>query len=78
MFRFGVHTMIWSERFAEKDLSLIEKAKSLGFEVLNISVRPETFPTELVKQKAKEVGIELVTTTSLSVCGQRKWANVGL
>ena len=65
MFKFGVHTMIWSERFAEKDLPLIEKAKSLGFEVLNISVRPETFPTELVKQKAKEVGIELVTTTSL-------------
>ena len=65
MFKFGVHTMIWSERFTEKDLPLIEKAKSLGFEVLNISVRPETFPTELVKQKAREVGIELVTTTSL-------------
>ena len=65
MFKFGVHTMIWSERFAEQDLPLIEKAKSLGFEVLNISVRPETFPTELVKQKAREVGIELVTTTSL-------------
>ena len=32
MFRFGVHTMIWSERFTEKDLQLIEKAESLGFE----------------------------------------------
>jgi len=65
MFRFGVHTMIWSERFAEKDLPLIEKAKSLGFEVLNISIRPETFPTEMVKEKVKEVGIEIVATTAL-------------
>lgn len=65
MFRFGVHTLIWSERFTEKDLPLIEKAKSLGFEVLNISIRPETFPTELVREKAKEVGIELVATTGL-------------
>jgi len=65
MFRFGVHTLIWSERFTEKDLPLIEKAKSLGFEVLNISIRPEIFPTEMVKKKVKEVGIEIVATTAL-------------
>ena len=53
MFKFGVHTMIWSERFAEKDLPLIEKAKSLRFEVLNISVRPETFLQSWLGKKPK-------------------------
>ncbi|MFC1916118.1 sugar phosphate isomerase/epimerase family protein [Chloroflexota bacterium] len=67
MFKFGVDTFIWSEHFTEKDLPLIEKAKSRGFEVLDIAiVHPEEFPTELVKEKIKEVAIEVVTTTTLN------------
>jgi len=67
MFKFGVDTFIWSENFTEKDIPLIEKAKSLGFEVLDIAVaHPESFPTALVQQKVQEVGIEVVTTTTLN------------
>jgi D-psicose/D-tagatose/L-ribulose 3-epimerase len=67
MFKFGVDTFIWSEDFTEKDLPLIEKAKSLGFEVLDIAIaHPEEFATGLVKEKIKEVAIEIVTTTTLS------------
>ncbi len=67
MFRFGVDSFIWSEAFSEKDLWIIPKAKELGFEVLDIAIaHPETFPTRLVKEKAQEVGIELVTTTTLN------------
>jgi D-psicose/D-tagatose/L-ribulose 3-epimerase len=67
MFKFGIDTFIWSENFTEKDTPLIEKAKSLGFEVLDIAVaHPESFPTALVKKKVQETGIEVVTTTTLN------------
>ena len=66
MFKFGVDTFIWSEDFSEKDLSLIDKAKELGFEVLDIAIaHPEKFPTKKVKEKIEEVGIEVVTSTTL-------------
>ena len=66
MFRFGVDSLIWTEDFTVKDLPLIEKAKSLGFAVFDINVaHPERFPTEAVKDKVKEVGIEVVTTIGL-------------
>ena len=66
MFRFGVASLIWTEDFSVKDLPLIQKAKALGFEVLDINVaHPEKFPTEAVKEKVKEVGIEVVTTIGL-------------
>ena len=65
--RLGVDSFIWSEDFSEKDLWIIKKAKELGFEVLDIAVaHPEKFPTEQVKEKAHEVGMELVTTHTLS------------
>jgi len=63
MLKFGVSTFIWSEDFSEKDLPLFERAKSLGFEVIDIGVMDVMkFPTKQVKEKAKEVGIEVVTT----------------
>lgn len=67
MFKFGVDTFIWSEAFSEKDLWVIPKAKELGFEVLDISIsKPDRFPTQLVKDKIKETGLEVVTTTTLN------------
>jgi D-psicose/D-tagatose/L-ribulose 3-epimerase len=67
MFVFGVDTFIWSENFSEKDLWIIRKAKELGFTPLDIAVaHPEKFPTKKVKQEAAEVGIDLVTTTTLN------------
>ena len=66
MFRFGVASLIWTEDFTQKDIPLIEKAKSLGFDVLDINIaHPERFPTEAVREKVKEVGIETVTTIGM-------------
>lgn len=66
MFKFGVDTFIWSENFTEKDLWIIPKAQELGFETLDIAIaHPEHFPTKQVKAKAQEVGIEIVTSTTL-------------
>ncbi len=66
MVRFGVSTMIWTEEFSSKDLYLIEKAKSLGFSVLDVNTsHPERFPTREVKHEVKRVGIDVVMTIGL-------------
>ena len=67
MFKFGVDSFIWSENFSKKDLWIIPKAKELGFEIIDIAIaHPETFPTQLVKEKIENVGLDIVTTTTLS------------
>jgi D-psicose/D-tagatose/L-ribulose 3-epimerase len=70
VFKYGVHTFIWTEYFTEKDLPLIEKAKSLGFEVVDIGIlNPaalENFPTKGVKERAAEAGIEVVILSPMS------------
>jgi D-psicose/D-tagatose/L-ribulose 3-epimerase len=66
MFKFGVDSLIWTEEFTEKDLPLIEKAKSLGFSAMDINIsHPERFPVKAVKNKVKEVGIEVVTSIGM-------------
>ena len=67
MFRFGVDTFIWSENFGEKDLWILPKAKALGFGTLDIAIaHPEGFPTDLVRQTKDELGLQVVTTTTLN------------
>ncbi len=67
MWKYGVASTIWTEYFGEKDLWIILKTKELGFDVLEVDVsNPENFPTERVKAKANEAGIEIVTTTGLT------------
>ena len=66
-FKFGVDSFIWAESFAEKDLWIIEKAKGLGFEVIDFAIsNPYKFPTDLVKKELERVGIECVCTTTLT------------
>ncbi len=66
-FKFGVDSFIWAESFSEKDLWIIEKAKQLGFEVIDFAVsNPYKFPTELVKKELERVGIDCVCTTTLT------------
>ncbi|MEX1307745.1 MAG: sugar phosphate isomerase/epimerase family protein [Eubacteriales bacterium] len=66
-FKFGVDSFIWAEAFSEKDLWIIEKAKEMGFEVIDFAIaNPFTFPTELVKKELNRVGIDCVCTTTLT------------
>lgn len=66
MFKFGVSSFIWSENFSKKDLHLIGKAKSLGFEVIDIGIfDPFNFPVKEVAKEVKSVGIEVVTIIPL-------------
>lgn len=67
MFKFGVDSFIWSENFSKKDLWIIPKAKELGFETIDIAIaHPENFPIQLVKEKIENVGLDIVTSTTLS------------
>jgi D-psicose/D-tagatose/L-ribulose 3-epimerase len=67
MFNFGVDSFIWTESFSEEDVWILDKAKELGFDTLDIAVaHPETFPVDLVKQRKDALGLELVTTTTLN------------
>ena len=66
MFKIGVDTFIWTENFMEKDLYIIDKAKELGFDAVDICItHPETFPSKQIKERVKAVDIEIVTTTVL-------------
>jgi D-psicose/D-tagatose/L-ribulose 3-epimerase len=66
MFKFGVSSLIWTEKFLEKDLYVIPKAKILGFEAIDILIlKPDTFPTKLVKEKAAETDVEIIISTGL-------------
>ena len=66
MRKIGVDTIIWSERFSEKDLWILDKAAALGFEPLDVAIaHPKEFPTAQVKARAADLGLPLVTTTTL-------------
>jgi D-psicose/D-tagatose/L-ribulose 3-epimerase len=66
MFKIGVATFIWTENFNEKDLYIIDKAKELGFDAIDICIsHPENFPSKKVKERVEAADIEVVTTTVL-------------
>lgn len=66
MFPFGVDSYIWTERFLNKDLWIIPKAKELGFEVIDLAIgHPFEFPVQAVLEEQDRVGIQCVTTTTL-------------
>lgn len=66
-FKFGVDSFIWAERFMEKDLWIIQKARDLGFELVDFAIAdPFDFPTAAVKRELDRVGLDCVCTTTLT------------
>jgi D-psicose/D-tagatose/L-ribulose 3-epimerase len=66
VFKYGVASLIWTEDFSKDGVPLIAKAKSLGFDVIDISMtNTEKFPSKAVKKAAKDAGIEVVTTIGM-------------
>jgi D-psicose/D-tagatose/L-ribulose 3-epimerase len=64
-----VCTFIWTEEFTDKDAAIIGRAKSLGFEFIDVGIMdPDRFPVKPVKEKIKEVGgVETLGLTPMSV-----------
>ena len=66
MFHFGVDSYIWTERFLNKDLWIIPKAKELGIKVIDLAIgHPFEFPVQAVLEEKDRAGIQCVTTTTL-------------
>lgn len=63
----GVDSFIWSENFSLKDLWIIEKAKELGFSLVDFAISdPFRFPTQAVRRELERVGMDCVCTTTLT------------
>jgi len=59
---FGIHSLLFTETFLEKDLPLLEKCKKLGFDAVEIiPFDPDNFPAAKAKQVAADLGITLNT-----------------
>ncbi len=60
--KFGIHSLLFSETFVERDLPLLDKAKAMGFGVLEIiPFDMDNFPAKLVRQRAADLGLSICT-----------------
>jgi D-psicose/D-tagatose/L-ribulose 3-epimerase len=59
--KFGIHSLLFSETFTERDLPLLEKAKEMGFDAVDIvPFDLDNFPAKEVRQRAKDLGLEII------------------
>jgi sugar phosphate isomerase/epimerase len=47
--KFGIHSLLFSETFTERDLPLLDKAKAMGFDAMDI------VPFDMAPQRAGRV-----------------------
>jgi len=58
--KFGIHSLLFNETFVEKDLPVLDKCKSLGFDAVEIiPFDPDNFPAVMVKNAAKDLGLTI-------------------
>ena len=61
MIKYGVHCYIFTERWSDDSLHVLEAAKELGTNFFEISVGDDVkFTPQLTRQRAEALGIELV------------------
>ena len=64
--KFGIHSLLFSETFLERDLPLLDKAKAMGFDAIEIiPFDLDHFPAALVKKRAADLGLEVYTGIGL-------------
>lgn len=58
--KFGVHTILFSASFVEKDLPLLEKAKKMGFDTVEMPPFDyDKFPARRIRSIAKDLGLDI-------------------
>ena len=58
--KFGIHSLLFSETFGERDLPLFDKARAMGFDALEIiPFDADNFPAPKVKQRAADLGLDI-------------------
>ena len=64
--KFGIHSLLFSETFSERDLPLLDKARAMGFDALEIiPFDADNFPAAKVKQRAADLGLDIHTGIGL-------------
>jgi D-psicose/D-tagatose/L-ribulose 3-epimerase len=59
--KFGIHSLLLSETFIERDLPLLDKAKAMGFDAMDIvPFDVDNFPAKRVRQRAEDLGLEII------------------
>ena len=54
--QFGIHSLLFTETFVDKDLPLLEKFKTMGFDAVEIiPFDPDNFPARKVRAAAVRV-----------------------
>ena len=62
--QFGASTFIWVSPFSNRTLDLIDRAKAIGFDLLEICVEdPDTIDVEAIRAKAAQTDI------GVTICG---------
>lgn len=60
--KFGIHSLLFSETFLEKDLPRLEQFRNMGFEAVEIiPFDPDGFPAAQVRRTAADLGLEINT-----------------
>jgi len=70
MVKYGIHSLLWTERFDTEPEPLVKKAKALGFDGIEIYVSPqqiESFNRERVKKALGDAKMKCIGSTSLSL-----------
>jgi D-psicose/D-tagatose/L-ribulose 3-epimerase len=62
--QFGASTFIWVSPFSNRTLELMDRAKAMGFDILEICIEdPDTIDVPAIRAKAAETGI------GVTICG---------
>jgi len=68
MVKFGVHLFLWTEKFDESAISLIRKAKRMGFDGVEIPLgHLELINVEKTKRELKKQNMECLGSVALSM-----------
>lgn len=60
--KFGIHSLLFTETFVDKDLKLLDRCKEMGFDAVEIiPFDPSRFPAAKVRQVAKDLGLTINT-----------------
>ncbi len=65
--KYGIHGLLFTETFTKDDLWILDKAKELGFDGLEITLfDPDSLPADEIKKRSESIGLRLNTGIGLS------------
>ncbi|MFW6189309.1 MAG: sugar phosphate isomerase/epimerase family protein [Planctomycetota bacterium] len=61
--KYGAHIYVWTDRWSDERLHLLESARSLGLDFVELSVGDDVrFTPELTREQAQALGLELTVS----------------